>query len=103
VQLTMQAAAMGEGGEIFVLDMGNPVNIYEMAQEMIRLSGLEPHMDIPIREIGLRPGEKLYEELLHDREQLKPTQQSGIFLAAARKISAKELEARFDAIAQACA
>ena len=103
VQLTMQAAAMGEGGEIFVLDMGAPVNIYEMAQDMIRLSGLVPHVDIAIREIGLRPGEKLYEELLHDREELKPTEQSAILLAASRHAEPIKLEAQLSALRQACA
>jgi FlaA1/EpsC-like NDP-sugar epimerase len=61
-QLILQAGAMGRGGEIFILDMGKPVRILDMAKELIRLHGLEPDKDISIKLIGLRPGEKLYEE-----------------------------------------
>ena len=63
-QLVIQAGAMAERGELFVLDMGKPVRIYDLAVSMIKLSGLELGKDIEIEEIGLRPGEKLYEELL---------------------------------------
>jgi FlaA1/EpsC-like NDP-sugar epimerase len=72
-QLIMQAAVIGEGGEIFVLDMGKPVKIRYMAEQMIRLSGREPGRDIEIRYIGLRPGEKRYEELFYDAEDLIET------------------------------
>ncbi len=72
-QLIMQAAVIGEGGEIFVLDMGEPVKIRYMAEQMIRLAGREPERDIAIRYIGLRPGEKRFEELFYDAEDLIAT------------------------------
>ena len=71
-QLVLQAAAMGKGGEIFVLDMGEPVRIVDLARDLIRLSGLKPD-DIEIVFTGLRPGEKLYEELYFDDEEMQPT------------------------------
>jgi len=80
-QLVLQAATMGTGGEIFVLDMGEPVKIKDMAEQLIRLSGLEPYRDIDIKFIGLRPGEKLFEELFHPSEKLKPTAHPKILLA----------------------
>ena len=81
-QLVLQAAAYARGGEIFVLDMGSPVKIYDLAQKMIRLSGLKPNEDIEIRFTGLRPGEKLYEELLMNEEGLKKTAHSKIFVGS---------------------
>jgi FlaA1/EpsC-like NDP-sugar epimerase len=72
-QLILQAGAMGEGGEIFILDMGDPIRIVDMAQDLIRLHGLEPDKDIPIEFTGLRPGEKLYEELITEGEGIVPT------------------------------
>jgi FlaA1/EpsC-like NDP-sugar epimerase len=72
-QLILQAGAMGEGREIFILDMGTPVKIDDMARDLIRLSGFEPAKDIKIEYIGLRPGEKLYEELITDGEGILPT------------------------------
>ena len=71
--LVMQAGAIGNGGEIFVLDMGEPVRIVELAEEMIRRSGLRVGDDIPIRFTGVRPGEKLYEELAGATERTRPT------------------------------
>ncbi|HEY7090439.1 MAG TPA: nucleoside-diphosphate sugar epimerase/dehydratase [Tepidisphaeraceae bacterium] len=72
-QLVMQAGAIGQGGEIFVLDMGEPVRILDLATEMIRRAGLRPDEDIQIQITGIRPGEKLYEELAADDEQTRPT------------------------------
>lgn len=83
-QLIMQAEAVGTGGEVFVLDMGDPVKIVYLAEQMIRLSGKVPGMDIKIEFVGLRPGEKLYEELFHDEEQLMETGFSKLRLAKAR-------------------
>ncbi len=81
VQLVIQAGAMAEGGEIFVLDMGQPVKIMDLAKNLIRLSGFEPYEDIDIEITGLRPGEKLYEELLMNEEGLKSTKHNKIFVA----------------------
>ena len=78
--LVMQAGAMAKCGELFVLDMGNPVKIIDLAENMIRLSGLNPYIDIDIIETGLRPGEKLYEELLMKTETLSKTQNDLIFI-----------------------
>lgn len=67
VGLILQSGAYAKGGEIFILDMGEPVKIYDLAEKMIMLSGMRPHVDIKIEVTGLRPGEKLYEELLVDK------------------------------------
>lgn len=80
VSLVLQAGAYARGGEIFVLDMGKPVRILDMAENLIRLSGYEPYRDIDIRFTGLRPGEKLYEELLMDEEGLQKTGNDRIFI-----------------------
>lgn len=79
-QLVLQAGAYARGGEVFVLDMGKPVKIYDLAEDLIRLSGLEPGNDIAIKVTGLRPGEKLYEELLMSEEGLKDTGHKKIFV-----------------------
>src|SRR5947199_1676606 len=77
-QLILQAAALGRGGEVFILDMGQPVRILDLARQMIRLSGFEPDEDIPISFIGLRPGEKLHEELMTAEEEVAATQHDRI-------------------------
>lgn len=82
VSLVLQAMSGAKGGEIFVLDMGEPVKIYDMAVKLIRLSGLEPNVDIQIKVTGLRPGEKLYEELLMAEEGLEQTKHDKIYIAA---------------------
>lgn len=79
-QLVLQAGAYAKGGEIFVLDMGKPVKIYDLAENLIKLSGYEPHRDIKIEVTGLRPGEKLYEELLMNEEGLIETKHEKIFI-----------------------
>ncbi|HHY70527.1 MAG TPA: polysaccharide biosynthesis protein [Thermoanaerobacterales bacterium] len=81
VQLVIQAGALAKGGEIFILDMGEPVKIADLARDMIKLSGLEPDVDIKIDYIGLRPGEKLFEELLLNEEGITATKYKKIFIA----------------------
>jgi FlaA1/EpsC-like NDP-sugar epimerase len=84
-RLVLEAGSMGEGGEIFIFDMGKSVKIVELAKKMIRLSGLIPNQDIAIEYSGLRPGEKLYEELLNDLENTKPTHHEKIMVAQVRE------------------
>ena len=95
VQLVLQAGEFAKGGEIFVLDMGKPVKIYDLAENLIRLSGFEPHTEIEIKEVGLRPGEKLYEELLMDEEGLKETNHKKIFIAKPSEYDINELKDNF--------
>ena len=80
VQLVIQAGAMAKGGEVFILDMGEPVRIMDLAKDLIRLSGFEPMVDIPIEIVGLRLGEKLYEELLLDEEGISSTKHDKIYI-----------------------
>lgn len=100
-QLILQAAAMGKGGEIFVLDMGEPVKITYLAEQMIRLSGREPGKDIEIVFTGLRPGEKLFEELFHDKE-LSGTAHDKILLAQSRSVDWESLQQRLRRLEDAC-
>ncbi len=81
VQLVLQAGALGRGGEVFVLDMGEPVKIADLAADLIRLSGKEVGKDIEIRFSGTRPGEKLYEELFFDAEHASPTEHAKVLRA----------------------
>jgi len=90
--LVMQAGAMGRGGEVFVLDMGNPIKILDLAKEMIRLSGLEPDKDIPIVFTQPRPGEKLFEEILTAEEGTVTTRHQKIFMARLAETDLKKLE-----------
>ena len=80
VSLVLQASSIGTGGEVFTLDMGEQIRIQDLARNLIALSGLKPEIDIPIKYIGLRPGEKLYEETLHDTEKGKTTKYEKIFI-----------------------
>ncbi|HWQ41241.1 MAG TPA: nucleoside-diphosphate sugar epimerase/dehydratase, partial [Desulfosporosinus sp.] len=91
-QLVIQAGAMAQGGEIFILDMGKPVKIVDLAKDLIRLSGFEPDVDIKIQFTGIRPGEKLYEELLTAEEGTTSTKHSRIHVAKPNGIDVKLLE-----------
>lgn len=102
-QLILQAMVNGAGGEIFVLDMGEPIKICYLAEQMIRLAGKEPGKDIAIEYTGLRPGEKLYEELFHDSEQLHKTEHEKLFKAKFRKINWEELTQTLHMLSLACA
>jgi FlaA1/EpsC-like NDP-sugar epimerase len=102
-QLILQAAVMGRGGEIFVLDMGEPVHISYLAEQMIHLAGKVPGEDIEIVYTGLRPGEKLYEELFHDEESLAETWHENILLARHREVDWEELNGALARLEQACA
>jgi len=101
-QLILQAGTMGKGGEIFVLDMGEPVKISYLAEQLIRLSGKKPGEDIEIVYTGLRPGEKLYEELFHESEKLAGTTHPKILLANSRSMDFAQLEQVLDRLALAC-
>ena len=91
VSLVLQAMSYAKGGEIFVLDMGEPVKIYDLAVSLIKLSGLEPNVDIPIEITGLRPGEKLYEELLMSEEGLQTTAHNKIFIGKPSGITYEQM------------
>ncbi len=95
VGLVLQSAAQGEGGEIFVLDMGKPVKIVDLARQLIELSGLRPDEDIEIEFIGLRPGEKLFEELSHSAENVTPTNHPKIMRFVCKPSSLPQVRAQF--------
>ena len=99
--LVMHAGAMARCGELFVLDMGKPVRILDLAENMIKLSGLRPHVDIEIKEIGLRPGEKLYEELLIKTESLQKTDNDLIFIEHDTPLGRDEVEEKLRILASA--
>ena len=96
VSLVIQAGALGHGGELFVLDMGEPVVIREMAELLIRLSGYEPYRDINIVYSGIRPGEKLYEELFYDENAVRGTIHPKIF--ESRIDAGKDINPELDAL-----
>ena len=102
-QLILQAMVNGDGGEIFVLDMGDPIKINYLAEQMIRLAGKEPGQDIAIRYTGLRPGEKLFEELFHISEQLIETEHEKLFKAQFRVINWDDLNKSLRLLHAACA
>ena len=97
-QLVLQAGAYASGGEIFVLDMGEPVKIYDLAINLIKLSGFEPFKDIDIKITGLRPGEKLYEELLMDEEGLEETKHKKIFIGKPANFDLDKLKLEIEEI-----
>lgn len=101
-QLVLESGAMAKNGELFVLDMGKPVKILELAENMIRLSGLKPYKDIDIIETGLRPGEKLYEELLVKTDELDKTDNDLIFVERENPITLEELEEKLAILDKAC-
>ncbi len=100
-QLVLTSGAMAKNGELYVLDMGQPVKIIDFAEEMIRLSGLEPYRDIDIVETGLRPGEKLYEELLIRTEEMDKTDNELIFIERDKPLSKEEIEEKLEILREA--
>jgi FlaA1/EpsC-like NDP-sugar epimerase len=103
-QLIMQAAVIGKGGEVFLLDMGEPIRIRYLAEQMIRLSGKRPGSDISILYTGLRPGEKLYEELFYESEDLAETSHPKIRVArGARPLCCEQLAAELQRLEAAVA
>ena len=101
VSLVLQASLFAKGGEIFVLDMGKPVRIYELAENLIRLRGFKPNVDIKIDVIGLRPGEKLYEEILMDEEGLDKTDNKMIYIVKPLKIDEEKFLDKLDNLIKA--
>ena len=95
-RLVVQASIMGKGGEIFILNMGEPVKIVDLARNLIQLSGLEPDVDIKIEFTGLRPGEKMYEELLMNQETTLPTRDSRIMVSAGEEICYDDMNAKLE-------
>ena len=102
-QLVMQAGAIGKGGEIFVLDMGEPVKIIDLARELIRRRGLREEIDIELKITGIRPGEKLYEELSCENEQIRPTAHDKIHVWELSRSTPTQVKAWMDDLADVCA
>ena len=101
-QLIMQAGALSEGGETFILDMGQPVRIIDLAHDLIRLSGFEPDKDIEVRFTGVRPGEKLFEELSTVAEGIERTTHPKIFTGSYDSPHLPGLRAQFDGLGALC-
>lgn len=101
--LVIQAGAMAKGGEVFLLDMGEPIKIYDLAVQMIRLHGMEPERDVKIEITGLRPGEKIYEELLIDCDAALPTGHPKIFCAREAKLAWNEIQPQLTTLLDAAA
>ena len=99
-QLILETSAMGEDGQIYVLDMGKPVLISDLAVQLIRLSGKEPDKDVEIIYTGLRPGEKLHEELFHHDENISSTEFEKIHLAATRDVKPELVDLVFNKIVE---
>jgi FlaA1/EpsC-like NDP-sugar epimerase len=100
--LVLQAAALeADGGPLYVLDMGEPVKIADLARQMIRLKGFEPDVDIAIRFTGLRPGEKLHEEVFHASEDVKPSLVDGVLIATEQPLQSKPLQTKIEALVAA--
>ena len=99
-RLVMEAATMGRGDEIFIFEMGEPVKIANLARRMIELAGFEPDKDIKIEYTGLRPGEKLYEELLSNEENTKPTTHKKIRIADVRQYDYEEVARAIEKLSQ---
>ena len=95
-RLVIQAGGMAHGGEIFILDMGEPVKIVDLARGLIQLQGLTPDVDIPIVFTGLREGEKMYEELLMEEESTLPTTNQSIMISTGQEISYEEVAKKLD-------
>lgn len=107
VELVLEASALGStgaltSGRIFVLDMGEPVRIIDLARQMIRLSGKVPDQDVRIEFTGIRPGEKLYEEVFHDHETTVETDHAGLLLAAPRVVAIEELKRQLQPLLDSC-
>ena len=101
-QLILQSGSMGKGGEIFVLDMGNPIKISYLAEQLIKLSGLKPQEDVEISYTGLRPGEKMHEELFYENEMREKTTHRKIKLARHNKISNMNIMNIIEQLVDAC-
>lgn len=100
-RLVLQASAQGKNGEIYILDMGEPVRVLDLVQDLIRLSGFEPEIDVPITFTGVRPGEKLHEELMTEREKAGRTGHDKIFVARAEPVDVALLEQRIQVLVEA--
>jgi len=101
VRLVLQAGALARTGDVFVLDMGEPVKIYDLACDLVKINGLVPGDDIEINEVGLRPGEKMFEELCYSKETVDTTVHEGIFATKMQKIDPKKFKLQLDALKKA--